>query len=409
MEYFKSTKEPEIYHYFNANKEQLWMYRHKYYDGTGKRREKKKSGFATEKAALKALLEVKASTLRGQTKHIENEGLTVSDYLDTWFEKYRIKKNWSNNSIKIREQAIRLYYKPLLGQYKLHNLSSDMYQAQFIDVLAKQYKPGTVRSIHTVFKTVISAAVKERILLFDPIVDVVIPANTKRDANGKKRENFLTPSQLVTFLDDAKQHENITNYSFLLTLSYTGMRCGEALGLHWKNIDFANSTITVERSRDFDGTHSPKTENSYRTILVDKAVMKQLETYQKWCKKLLLPYGRKLKDENDDTFVFLSELSAEPISPSAVSKSVSRIIQRTQLPRITLHGLRHTHCTVLLNYGLNVKVIAERLGNTTDMIYKIYGHVLKEMEQESVSIFSQSLNSHGAINGATGANSGAGY
>ena len=66
------------------------------------------------------------------------------------------------------------------------------------------------------------------------------------------------------------------------------------------------------------------------------------------------------------------------------------------LPKITVHGLRHTHCTVLLNRGVNVKVIAERLGNTPDMVYKVYGHVLKEMETESVSLFSQSLQTSGA-------------
>lgn len=73
-------------------------------------------------------------------------------------------------------------------------------------------------------------------------------------------------------------------------------------------------------------------------------------------------------------------------------KMVDRITKRTLIPKITLHGLRHTHCTILLNQGLNVKVISERLGNTPDMIYKVYGHVLKEMEMESVALFSNSLN-----------------
>ncbi|MBM6646036.1 tyrosine-type recombinase/integrase [Bacillus sp. RIT809] len=68
---------------------------------------------------------------------------------------------------------------------------------------------------------------------------------------------------------------------------------------------------------------------------------------------------------------------------------------------ITIHSLRHTHCTILLNQGLNVKVIAERLGNTPQMIYEIYGHVLKEMESMSVELFSQSLAESGANLGAS--------
>nr|WP_253734834.1 tyrosine-type recombinase/integrase [Lysinibacillus fusiformis] len=75
---------------------------------------------------------------------------------------------------------------------------------------------------------------------------------------------------MVTFLEDAKKHENITNYSLLLTVAYTGIPRGEALELQWQNINFTNNTITIERTRDDKGVRSPKTNNSYRTILVDK-------------------------------------------------------------------------------------------------------------------------------------------
>ena len=107
-----------------------------------------------------------------------------------------------------------------------------------------------------------------------------------------------------------------------------------------------------------------------------------------------------MKDINDDTFIFISEHLGEPISTNNTNLAIKRIIQRTNLPKTTLHGLLHTHCTVLLNKKLPVKVIAERLGNTPQMVHTVYGHVLKEMEQESVTVFSQSLNAVGAKIGA---------
>ncbi|HAU33550.1 tyrosine-type recombinase/integrase [Lysinibacillus fusiformis] len=79
---------------------------------------------------------------------------------------------------------------------------------------------------------------------------------------------------------------------------------------------------------------------------------------------------------------------------------VDIITKRTLIPKITLHALRHTHCTILLNQGMSVKVISERLWNTPDMIYKVYGHVLKEMETESLALFSNSLQVAGARTGA---------
>ncbi|WP_051800328.1 site-specific integrase [Lysinibacillus sphaericus] len=207
---------------------------------------------------------------------------------------------------------------------------------------------------------------------------------------------------MVTFLDDAKQNENLTHYTFFLTIAYTGIHRGEALGLQWKNIDFQNNTITIERTRDVIGIHTPKTMNSYRTILVDEMVMKQLETYLKWCKKALFKNGRKLQDDlsKDDTFVFIFEHAADPIAPTSPIYAFNKILDRTGLSKTTIHGLRHTHCTILLNRGLNVKVIAERLGNTPKMITDVYGHVLKELEAESVSLFSQTLQDSGAKIGA---------
>lgn len=75
------------------------MFRHKFYDGfSGKRKEKKKSGFTTEKTAIKTLLEVKAQTLRGETKYIENDNLTVSQWLDIWYESNQ--KKWKVTSQK---------------------------------------------------------------------------------------------------------------------------------------------------------------------------------------------------------------------------------------------------------------------------------------------------------------------
>lgn len=390
MQYKKSNKEKEVFSYENS-KGKLWMYRHKYYDGlTGKRKEKKVHGFKTEKAAIQALLEVKAQTLRGVTSYIENDNITVAQWLDIWYEMNH--KKWKVTSCKQREMAIRLQMKPLIGHFKLQQLTKSIYQKNFIDVLEGQYKPSTVRLLHNLFKIAINAAVEDERLDRNRFTKIAF----KNDdgATVKREENFLSPEELQLFLQTAKETENITNYSFLLLIAFTGIRRGEACGLQWQNIDFKNNTITIERTRDSKGTRTPKTKNSMRTIKVDKSVMTQLEKYKTWCKATLFAFGNKIEES---TFVFISYQTGEPISDSGLLYMVRRVVENAKLPEITLHGLRHSHATILLNKGVNVKVIAERLGNTPAMIYEVYGHVLKEMEEETVQIFSNSI----------GANSGA--
>ncbi|MBD8025565.1 site-specific integrase [Ureibacillus sp. Re31] len=381
--YYKHGKEPELYHYFNASNEKLWMFRHRYYDALGKRREKSKSGFKTDKAALKALLQVKASLLNGQTKHIENENLTVGDWLDLWYEMNH--KKWKENTRIQRQNAINLHLKPLIGRCKLQNLDRAMYQRDFINVLEGKYSARSIHIWHSIFTIAINAAVEEEILLRNKFRKVVLPIV---EGHEELQDNFLNESQLNLLLHDIKENEDITAYTLFLTLAYTGMRKGEALGLQWKNVDFDNHTITIERTRDDKTINSPKTKNSLRKILIDDVVINQLGTYMAWCKKRMFRYGQKIKD---DSFVFISKYGAVPIFPRKTNDILNRSLERTKLHKITPHGLRHTHATILLNRGLEVKLIAERLGNSTDMIYKVYGHILKDLEKEAVKIFSQSL------------------
>ncbi len=75
---------------------------------------------------------------------------------------------------------------------------------------------------------------------------------------------------------------------------------------------------------------------------------------------------------------------------------MKRVIAVAKLPDVTVHGLRHTHATILMNEKMPVRVIAERLGNTPQMIHSVYGHLLKELEEESVMVFSKSLEQIGA-------------
>ncbi|MFT0803057.1 site-specific integrase [Bacillus swezeyi] len=148
------------------------------------------------------------------------------------------------------------------------------------------------------------------------------------------------------------------------------MRKGEALGLKWEDIDFKEKTLTVERTRDEYSARPPKTKNSFRMILIDEVLIEKLKTYRAWCKKTLLKMGKHLAD---DDFVLISSQTGEPISNYILRGKFERIIVRAGCKPITIHVLRHTHATILISQRIPVKVIADRLGNTPEMILNIYG------------------------------------
>ena len=379
------TKEKEIYYYFLKNKEKRFMYRHFYYDVLGKRKEKSKSGFKTEKAALRSLLEIKAAILNDEHQQVEMNNMTVSQWLDIWYETY--SNNWEVTSKLQRENAIKYQMKPLLGKYKLNDLSKSTYIREYVNVLLKTYKPSTVSLFHRLFKIAINAAVDEEIITRNRFNNVIIEQDDTLD-------NFLTPGELNTFLSYAKKYENITNYTYILLLSYTGLRKGEALGLKWQDVDLTNKTISINKTRDRYGTRTPKTKNSIRTLLLDDVLVSQLKKYKTWCKQTKFMYGESLDKEKD--YVLISYQGGTPIGANTIKYVFHRLYKRMKkddvyINEITAHGLRHTHCTILISNRVQIKTIADRLGNTPEMIYNIYSHSFEELEQEAVSIFTEAV------------------
>lgn len=374
--------EPEVFWYLNAKGETLWGYRHRYYDALGDRREKSAQGLVSENIATRGLLEVKSDLLNGNQAKVDNSNLTVSEWLDRWFEAY--KSDWEVTTVLQREDAIKNQMKPLLGKEKLQDLNRSTYRRKYINKLLETFDPGSVVLLHQLFRTAVNAAVEDEIIPRNRFNKIKIDVDDK-----EKKLNFLTISGLKKFLASVKKLENITNYTAALLLAYTGLRKGELQGLTWNHIDFKNKTLTVDCTRDKYGLRTPKTKQSYRTIMIDDLVLSQLETYRSWCKKIFFTFGRHSKDED---FIFISHQSGEPIGDNTINASFHRVTKKAELKDITPHGLRHTHATILISQRIPIKTISDRLGNTPEMVLKVYSHSFKELEEESVVAFGQALN-----------------
>ncbi|GGJ51383.1 tyrosine-type recombinase/integrase [Virgibacillus salexigens] len=380
MKLYNSKKDKDLYYYFNSQKEKLWCYRHRYYDALGKRKEKYKQGFKSENAAYRALLEVKTAIVNGDVKKVEESNLTVSEWLDIWYETK--KSGWKNSTSIERKRMLDDVIKPMIGKYNLSKLDSMTYERVFINELLKRFSPSTVKLYHRVFKVAVNAAVSNKTIKENNINSIRITDDRKN------KNNFLTRTELITLLNVAKNTADITNYSLLLTLAYTGMRKGEANGLKWCDINFNEQTIKIERTRDEYGVRSPKTKNSYRTIPINDELIDQLKTYRTWCKKAKLSVGDHL---SDDDFIFISKSGIPRNDHMAFNGALNAMIKRAKVKRITPHGLRHTHATILLDQKTSVITVAKRLGNTPEEIYKTYGHSDDQADKKAASVFSSMI------------------
>ncbi len=149
----------------------------------------------------------------------------------------------------------------------------------------------------------------------------------------------------------------------------TGMRLGEVFGLKWKDIDFANNTLNVQRALVSSNTkgmifEDPKTKGSKRRIPVTVSIKKALERYQKEQECLANFLGDKF--DNEESLLF-TNLWGKPVDTSNFTyRYFKKMLMKAQLDReFSFHDLRHTHATLLLRQGINIKVISERLGHST--------------------------------------------
>lgn len=380
------TREKEIYYYYLKNGEKRYMYRHLYYDLLGKRRERKRSGFKSLKEAQRELLKLKAAILDNNQLQVDNHDMNISQWMDTWYETY--SKEWAISTREARKNAIEKHIKRLIGKIKLKDLTKTIYINKFLNVLKEEgFKAHSIRSMHATVSTALNAAVEDDILDRNRIRSAPIE-------KPKRLTNFLTPNELNIFLHYAKK-EKISDYTLILLLAYTGMRSGEALGLHWSDIDFQENTISIKRTRDVLGTRKTKTENSVRTIKVDELVFKQLKKYRTWCMQRKLECGEQLEDDdyiflnNDGSMYYYKELLS--ISIRSIYRNIKK--DNIKMNTITGHGLRHTHATILLSQGIPVKTVADRLGNTPETLLETYAHTFEELEEKAVIVFSKSLQS----------------
>lgn len=170
-----------------------------------------------------------------------------------------------------------------------------------------------------------------------------------------------------------------------------GIRRGELAGLEWKDIDFENKTMTIARSvQDIVGfgiiTKEPKTENSKRTISMPDKLIDYLKEYEAWW----LNRKHYLGDRLGDTDRLFCTEDGRDICPGLFRVWLQKILARAGLPIVTLHSLRHTNITLLLNSGVDMKTVSVRAGHSkASTTSDFYSHFLKNSDIHASEVISK--------------------
>lgn len=364
-----------------------WRYRIRYKEN-GKFKEISKSGFRTKRDAQSAANEIELKIESGSK--IYGENLLIHEYLDNWL---KIKEKQIKKSTRSKiKRAIHLHILPKFAYYKISEIQR-IDCINWVNEMCDKLSVDSAKSYCATFSTALEDAVNDyKLIESNPMKNIKYPRNNKR----KNEIQFFEKSDLQKLLivsESYKGTKSFINYQYyVLTflLARTGLRLGEALALKWEDITEDKLTVnkTLYRENNTNFITGPKTDSSYRTILLDK---KSLELLKKF-KIQKLEYSMKESFFILNKNYIFTDANGDFLKQCNYRTYFSTICKIADVPKLSPHALRHSHAVHLLESGSNIKFVSERLGHSTiNMTANVYLHVSKKMETDSISRYENFL------------------
>ncbi len=263
----------------------------------------------------------------------------------------------------------------LVPDLMLSELTRTAYQ-QLLNDYAKEHERQTTLDFHHQLKGAILDAVDEGLIERDPTRKAIIKGKTPKN----KKIKYLNQFELHTLIAHLNIKEELNWDWFILLVAKTGMRFSEALAITPSDFDFARQTLTINKTWDYkgDGGFLPtKNKSSVRKIQID------------W--QIVVKFSELIKGMPEEQPIFVGK---EKIYNSTVNDVLTRHCKECGISVISIHGLRHTHASLLLFAGVSIASVARRLGHASmTTTQKTYLHIIQELENKDVDLVMRTLSS----------------
>lgn len=260
----------------------------------------------------------------------------------------------------------------LIPDLKICDLNRIAYQ-QLLNDYAEYHERQTTMDFHHQLKGAVLDAVDEGLIDRDPTRKAII----KGKAPSTKKIKYLNQFELHTLLASLELKDEVNWDYFILLVAKTGMRFSEALALTPKDFDFYHQTLSISKTWDYKGAggfQPTKNKSSVRKIQID------------W--QSVIRFSELVKGLPDNQPIFVDG----KVYNSTVNDVLSRHCERCNIPVISIHGLRHTHASLLLFTGVSIASVARRLGHSSmTTTQKTYLHIIQELENKDIDLVMRSL------------------
>lgn len=349
-----------------------------------------KSGYTTAVEASDALDAAKKAQKEGSAAIPQRE--TVAAFSTMWLDSLTLAPSTLAGYRKIiRNQVV-----PQLGSKRLDTLTPITITAHYRRLRehggngatnqGQGLSPNTVAKVHNVLSAMLDAAVVAGYLTINPARHPTVkPPKAQEIRSAQDEVKTWTAPELRAFLDWDRDVYRDDMHTLWSVVASTGMRRSEAIALRWQDFDAANQRIAVRRAADTATPRAVKSTKtgSARVVDIGPELVSELRAWKALRASISFEFAKS------DAYLFGNQ-DGELRSPNEVGRRWRRRVLAAKqvmpdLPTVTLKGLRHTHATLLLQAGVQPKVVQERLGHSTIAVtMNIYSHVMPSMQRDAV-------------------------
>lgn len=226
---------------------------------------------------------------------------------------------------------------------------------------------------HHQLKGAILDAVDEGLIERDPTRKAIIKGKTP----SVKKIKYLNQFELHKLLTSLDLKSGVNLDWLILLVAKTGMRFSEAIAITPKDFDFSHQTLSISKTWDYKGGTGflpTKNKSSVRKIQID------------W--QTVIQFSELVKGLPEDKPIFVDGM----IYNSTANDVLCRHCKKLEIPVISMHGLRHTHASILLFAGVSIASVARRLGHASmTTTQKTYLHIIQELENQDIDLVMRSL------------------
>ena len=292
------------------------------------------------------------------------------DYYEKWIKIY---KEGAIRKVTLDKYKMTLrWLRKLIPDLKIKDLTRISYQ-ELLNEYALEHERQTTMDFHHQLKGSILDAVDEGLLDRDPTRKAIIKGKTP----SVKKVKYINQFELHTLLDTLELKNEISWEWTILLIAKTGLRFSEALALTPADFNFSRQSISVSKTWDYKGEGGflpTKNQSSIRKVQID------------W--QTVIQFSQLIKDLQADQPIFVKG----KVYNSTVNGVLERYCKKAEVPVISIHGLRHTHASLLLFAGVSIASVARRLGHSSmNTTKKTYLHIIQELENRDVDLVMRSL------------------